>query len=1088
MTNPLKAEITFISAGAGSGKTHRLTELLNDELTTRGARPAGVIATTFTRKAATELRERVRAHLLQQGHFGLANAMGQARIGTVNSVCGQLVARFAFEAGLSVEQQVLEEAQAALLLDKAIDAVHAGPEMTTLLAQAERLGLSVEGKSRGKPLWKEALQTLVDQIRSNDIPLDKLDGFAKENADNVLAHFPKPTSADLSADLMAAIRAALPAIEVAAATSKVKKTHDYLKQLKSFMRELERDVAPWGAWFKLAKSEAEVSLRPVFDAIAEHAGQVAAHPGLHAELRDYLSLMFGLAGRALKHYQRIKQELGVLDFADQEHQLLGLLDHPEVIAVLDDELDLLMVDEFQDTNPIQLALFLKLARFAKRVYWVGDIKQAIYGFRGSDTALMQSILAALPALGGDKTVLPASWRSRPELVKLINAVFTPAFADTLSREEVELRPTRAEELPGPALANWLLGGKNIDQEGTALANGLRKLIDSGYLIHDKAGKITRPVRYGDVAILASSHEHVEKYVAALSAQGIPVATAQAGLLSTPEVTLALACLRRLNDPRDTVASAEIVSLADGREPEQWVAERLRYLATGAARERWLEESIDGHPAHPMLQTLCDLRAALPVLGPREALATVMAACALSEKVVRWHTESTASADRARMRLANLEALLALAAQYEDLCRSGQHAASVSGLILWFDELAGQQQDMLAEPAIDAVKVMTHYAAKGLEWPVVILTDLAKVIKDRLWSISVHTTAEFDAHQPLSDRFIRYWPWPFGQQQRVAVADEIALTDTAVAFRKAALEEEKRLLYVSMTRARDLLVLARSSRKPSGEWLDSVAAPWLLPDEGVDTVRLPSGESLRAERWVLDPQDPAPVITADAGRAIHWFDAHRRDHLPLPLHFNPSGAKGAQQIIEVTVAEKCRIGERIPVATGTDMEVLGSAIHACLALSFTDRSVPLAEHEVQRVLDGFGVTGSVSATAVMRQVEACHGWVATRWPDSRAHAEIPVQHQLDNGQILTGRIDLLLETEAGWVLIDHKSSQLAPDHWDTLAVDYGPQLASYAQALEAVSGKPVVQIWLFLPVAGGGVRFRQQPALTLQMGVTNISCS
>jgi ATP-dependent exoDNAse (exonuclease V) beta subunit len=85
----------------------------------------------------------------------------------------------------------------------------------------------------------------------------------------------------------------------------------------------------------------------------------------------------------------------VLDFADQEHQLLTLLDHPEVAAVLEDELDLLMVDEFQDTSPIQLALFLKLARFARRVYWVGDVKQAIYGFRGSDTALMQAILAAL---------------------------------------------------------------------------------------------------------------------------------------------------------------------------------------------------------------------------------------------------------------------------------------------------------------------------------------------------------------------------------------------------------------------------------------------------------------------------------------------------------------------------------------------------------------------------------------------------------------------------------------------------------------------------------------------------------------------
>ena len=96
MHSRTNAKITFISAGAGSGKTHRLTELLHQELNAGDTRPSGVIATTFTKKAATELRERVREHLLKQGNFRLASAMGQARIGTVNSICGQLITRFAF--------------------------------------------------------------------------------------------------------------------------------------------------------------------------------------------------------------------------------------------------------------------------------------------------------------------------------------------------------------------------------------------------------------------------------------------------------------------------------------------------------------------------------------------------------------------------------------------------------------------------------------------------------------------------------------------------------------------------------------------------------------------------------------------------------------------------------------------------------------------------------------------------------------------------------------------------------------------------------------------------------------------------------
>ena len=1061
MTFNMKAHITFISAGAGSGKTHRLTEILHRELTTGGVRPAGVIATTFTKKAATELRERVREHLLKQGSFGLAYAMGQARIGTVNGVCGQLIARFAFEAGMSTEQQVLEEVQGGILLGRAIDAVLDGTGISELLSLVRRLGLEPDAIDKYKDDWQKDLKTLVDQIRSNDIAIGQVASFAQANADDLLSHFPKPVAHDLDADLLKAIRAALPKIEAAALSGDKKNTKNYLALIRGFARDLERQTAPWSTWVKVAKEAPEASLRQSIEPIADLAGRAAAHRRLHADLRRYLELMFDLAAKALANYQALKQELGVLDFADQEHQLLSLLDHPDVAAVLDEELDLLMVDEFQDTSPIQLALFLKLARFAKKVYWVGDIKQAIYGFRGSDTELMQAILKALPDLGGKKEVLPSSWRSRKELVHTVNAAFSHAFANSLPKEEVELRPERKESLDGAALANWILGGKNVSQEASALASGVRKLIDSGYTIHDKSAIKLRPILFGDVAILSRSHEGVKALAAALSAQGIPVATAQPGLLSTPEATLALACLRRLNDPGDTVATAEIVSMADGLDPEVWVADRLKYLAKEGDADLWLEQSIEGHPAHPVLETLAGLRAALPVLVPREALATVIAACSLPEKVVRW----TPDPDRVRVRLANLEALIKLAEQYEDLCRSGQHAASISGLILWLGEIAQQQQDLLAEPAIDAVKVMTHHAAKGLEWPVVILTDLAKDIKDRLWSITAQSGANFEAQNPLADRFIRYWPWPFGQQKKVAVADTIALTPMAETFRKTAIEESKRLLYVSMTRARDLLVLARSSRKRTGEWLDCIEAPWLLSDEGSDAIVLPSGERVKAERWVLDPVEEPDNLGQGTSETLYWFENGGEPRTRLQLIFNPSSAEK----VSATVLEKCRIGERIPVASGADISVLGTAIHACIGLSLTDRNVPISEIEVDKVLSGFGMSGYLSTTAVLRQICAFHEWLASRWRGARPHAEIAVQSVLKSGQVLNGRIDLLLETDAGWILFDHKSSQLAPDHWDQLAEEYGSQMNAYAKSVERATGKQVVESWLFLPVAGGGIK-------------------
>jgi hypothetical protein len=173
---PMSAHIRFISAGAGSGKTYRLTELLLAELQAGRVRPAGVLATTFTKRAATELRERVRGFLISQGEFTRADAVGSARIGTVNSVCGSLLQRFAFEAGLPTEQRVLDEARAGQLLREAVDTVIEGHALSELLQVARRLSLDADPRG-GKPPWQDALGKLVDQARANAIDADVLRGI-----------------------------------------------------------------------------------------------------------------------------------------------------------------------------------------------------------------------------------------------------------------------------------------------------------------------------------------------------------------------------------------------------------------------------------------------------------------------------------------------------------------------------------------------------------------------------------------------------------------------------------------------------------------------------------------------------------------------------------------------------------------------------------------------------------------------------------------------------------------------------------------------------------------------------------------------
>lgn len=1055
----MSGKLHFISAGAGSGKTYRLTQILHTKLSAGEIRPSGVIATTFTRKAATELRERVRSHLLEQGAYKIANAMGQARINTVNGLCGDLLSRFAFEAGMSTEQQVLEEAQERMLLSQAIDSIMNGDETAKLLALARRMSIDD---------WKKDLAELIRQTRANDIDIQALSGFASQNADDLLAYFPKAAQDDLTGKLIAAIEYGLPELEQAAAEGKKKNTNEYLGLVKEMRLKLLADEAAWSDWAKVAAAAPEVSLRHVAENIGEAADRYAEHPDLHRDVRDYLQMLFLLCGEALQAYADRKREMGVLDFTDQEHLLLKVLDHDTVAETLREELDLLMVDEFQDTSPIQLALFLKLAEFAREIYWVGDIKQAIYGFRGSDTALMKAILDALTAMGGSKEVLDRSWRSRRPLVELVNEIFVPTFSATLNADEVQLTAERKEPLAGAAFANWHLNGSNAGKRIAALGVGVSQFMASGYQVYDKPAKQTRPVRYGDIAILARSNDNVDTIAAELRSQSIPVAIEQPGLLKTPEAILAMACLRRLNDSSDTIASAEIISLAGCEEPESWVADRLHLMANAPEMKPsgygndWRET---GENAYPLLAELARLRADMPILSPLEALQTVVAHGQLSAIVLCWcHNEN-----EARSRIANLEALLNLAREYEENSRNTSQSASVSGLILWLNKQAEEGQDSLALPAIDAVKVMTHHKSKGLEWPVVILTGLESKVRDRLWSISTISRSDVDVQQPLKDRFIRFWPWPFGKMEKVTIADPIAQSEIAKSFQAAAIEEEKRLLYVSMTRARDLLVIAHGGKETSESWINTVSADWLKGEEGAHQLILPQGGTIPYQHCSIETSETVGKGSAEA-EIIQWFkgrDGAERDgdQIRLPLKFSPSSAEQHS----CKVVETIMLGKRMSLKAGMDMAQLGTAIHGCIGANLTDPAAPMGIDEIEGLLQRMDVAAAVQPQELLEQMIAFNAWVKTRWPESIPYAEIPVEMQLPKGQILQGRIDLLLKVNGGWILIDHKSNPGGSDRWVAIAQEFAGQLAAYKTAIERASGEMVLENWLYLPVVGAAIR-------------------
>ncbi|MCB1704569.1 MAG: UvrD-helicase domain-containing protein [Halioglobus sp.] len=1043
----MSSTIHFISAGAGSGKTYSLTQKLEALLSSGKVVPAGVIATTFTKLAAGELQERVRSALIEAGHLQVANQMEQALIGTVNSVCGELLQRFAFEAGLPPDQQIIEDTQADALFYQAME--HALADDTLLIRQMNATCHRLQIIDRQMQLnWRAEVKSIADAARANNQSPAAIRHLGKDSADQLLAHFPKASHRELDRLLLNAIEQAMDGIDTRADNTKV--TRDYLSLIGGIRAGLYKGRATWPEWIALSKKMPGKKSRPFAEPIADIAIDYDRHPGLDRDIRFFAEQVFAIAADSLSAYQQLKTQKGLIDFVDQEQRLYQLLDHPGVRDTLREELQLLMVDEFQDTSPIQLALFLKLSQLAAQVIWVGDIKQSIYGFRGADPTLMSAVVDRVTEAGNTPEILENSWRSTPALVQYINNLFVPAFADTLKPEQVSLHPARDDFTAQPAVELWRLGGSNKSTRAQALASGISQMMRDNRTVIDKQSKQPRTVSYSDIAILCRTHDNLREIASALSDARLPVRYKRPGLLSTPEGCLALACLRRLIDPLDTLASAEIHTLTQCENPEDWIAGRMAYLEDPDARSsHWLEDEEQGP-----LAALKALRSRLHFLTPLEVLRGAMEAGNVREYVYRWGPTE----QRSQHRLNNLSALLAHAGDYMNQCAAQHQPATSAGLVLWLYQLAATEDDTQATgDTEDAIQLVTHHGAKGLEWPLVIAMDLDAKLKPRLWGLTVlPAPTAVDLDDPLANRTLRYWPAFTGLHTTgIALLDQIADSAAGQTAMTREIQEAKRLLYVSLTRPRDGLIITLDARQSGGEWMDTLQADWMLP-EG-DTLRLPDGVGIASRQRELVASDSH---TEREAYRPQWLSSTANPALKLPLRLNPSALLPSES---ARVSEVIELGDRLQISGEYEPDQLGSALHAVIA------SAVSGQQATARILHDYGLDNTLSVAMAEDCTARLLAAIEQHFRPVTMHAEYPICYTNAHGQLVNGWIDLLLQTEEGFVVIDHKASPRARSDWEEIALGYSGQLQAYAEGIVRATGQPVASQWIHFGVTGGLIR-------------------
>ena len=1055
--------VRFISAGAGSGKTYRLTQELERALSDGRVTPSAVIGATFTVKAATELQDRVRTRLIGGGRPLLSEQMAQSLIGTVHSVCARLLGRFAFELGLSPEINVAGVEDGVRLFSQALDEVLSADRVRGMNLLAERLALV---DMQGGTNWQRDVRKIAQEARSNDIDPGALPGMGRQSAERYLGYFPEVAcGAEAVEALLAAIDDAVEDIDFVFDTTK--KTRNYVAMLRTAASELRRDNCRWTLWISLAKEspakKSEVAAVPVRAAAALYD----RHADFQADARRYIEGVFAIAGETLARFQDLKTARGLVDYPDMEQLVLHALDEPAVAERLREDLELLLVDEFQDTNPMQLALFMKIARFASEAIFVGDVKQAIFGFRGSDPELVGDTLEALVARGSRLDVLDRSWRSRPSLVRYLNAVFREAFQrDGMQPALVELSPQRPETHDSPAVVRWTFPPRSsIAKQADALALAISELEQSGHQVSDPESGETRAVSFGDIAVLASTNNHVRAIAKALRERRVPMKMTLAGLLETPEVCLARACLRRLNDLSDTLATAEIRALGSCEEPEVWLANRLRWLAdrqqsledrgrplTSEDEERRWSETGD-----PIVSRIAHLRSQTITQSPVEIVARVLNYVGIRPIVTAWGPDAITAAQRQR----NLDAFLHLSVEYENHCASQHEAATLTGFLFWLENPTSPDLDL--QPVMtggDAVHVLTYHRAKGLEWPVVVATDLHYKWWSRIWEVRVESESDKpDLDNPLEGRTIRFYPNVFGRNLKgVPVLDNIMSSEEAMRAAAEANAEGRRLAYVGMTRARDTIIIALPESGPrTGAWIEDFHSDHLLPTG--DRHSLPEGEPIPSATVDLAIDEiPSPASTPFSPA---WFLERSPTEVRLRERVSPSEAapvKGA------AAGEIYEVGPRIAVHSD-DMGKIGSALHAAIAAELVN---PHRDDAVDRaaalIRNGAG-EGALDPRDAVDCARRLLDAVNDRFAPLRVLVEHPVTLVRDNGQVLRGWIDLLLETEQGWIVIDHKSSPRPRSEWTGEAREYSGQLAAYASAIRG-AGLECAGCWVHFPVSGG----------------------
>ena len=1038
--------LTLVKAGAGAGKTHQIQTTLVDWVLNKGLDPKTILAVTFTNAAAAEMRDRIRSKLLEAAHQqGMnidLNGLDKATITTIHGFGLGLIERFAYEKGLNPKPRQLTEAEQSLLIKQALASLTEVAELSDKLDQYGYTGTQKGDKFVSKAdEFREHILGVINKMRA----LGKGFGQIEECSSLVaLAHTRLESiysqhlsNADtLNSDLWSAIRAVKQRYpNEASLTAEVGFNDPLRAMIKAIYRSTEAKLNDdWSLWKTLQGPEKEHKKlnahadAPLMNAVMLAARKLSVHPGPLAQMKTHVAALLNAASQALASYQLGKTQAGLVDFSDMIHLAKEIVEDPDCFAEIRAVVGCLVIDEFQDTNPLQYALLRRFQQAGIPTFIVGDLKQSIMGFQGADSRLFKSLLTN--AQPKEVNELKGNWRSTSGVMGFINAMgkalyetdYTPLTPKAAHRNQSDLVPIERFIFNKDV---WLLKAHAksekpvmTDQGYDMLVSELQQRIDSGVLVTDKETGQQRAIGYQDIAVLAPTHSKLKRFAHKLRQAGIPARLQEEGFYQSTPVQWLLNALQYLNNDTDYFAALSFIV-------NPLVGADLQHQLNSFFEKKGFD--------HELITIIDQLRNDFLSTGGTLLDQPLQSQCMCLVESLGFDERINALEEGGQYR-ANVIKLLGLAQQFDQLQDASLNAMGIFGrnsntFRLWLSELQ-QEEDRQpnASSHQPAVTLMTWHASKGLEWPVVMILGANEPRKADLPNSAICYPTD-DIEQMLSQGYVEILPKVVDPKTKENFIKELQVETN---------NTQKNLIYVALTRAREQILLPwyetkdghkENSMQSYLEPLFSAASPVFTFND--KTMHLPISAPLAVETHNTKKQ--LPLVQR-----------------PLPpslvAAISPSGHD--HETDDALVTQSHTYGN------GLDLSVLDTHLAANEIGTWMHRLYQVALKQPSRLDDALKmplITQAMLTDELIAQIKQSlinfTTWLENNWQPVQYHCELPTLSVNELGQTVSGTIDLLVETETGFWIVDHKTDKTAEYS------KHHAQLMAYAQALKI--DKPVM---------------------------------